>query len=298
MLLTGFDAPIEQVMYLDKVIVAHNLLQAIARVNRVDNDDKDVGFIVDYVGVGHHLKSLGYLLWKEQQEILSCITDPTELFKELDTTYKEVWKLLRKTALKTFWFWCLYDLFYDEDIRFKFIDAYRKFMRAIDNVFPRKEALDYVKDMFRFTELNVLAGSISEIHVWAWKAFLPSCEALQMNFWNHRGIEQKLSLFQLWTKTFRPCKTKQRTKTKAAEVEHAIRHFIDINITEDPELYASFAEALAEILREFKTTGTRFTAVWRNCVEKSWTGERANLWFAPQETNALVPHFQKGVLWW
>ncbi len=34
MLLTGFDAPVEQVMYLDKVIVAHNLLQAIARVNR------------------------------------------------------------------------------------------------------------------------------------------------------------------------------------------------------------------------------------------------------------------------
>jgi len=34
MLLTGFDAPVEQVMYLDKVIVAHTLLQAIARVNR------------------------------------------------------------------------------------------------------------------------------------------------------------------------------------------------------------------------------------------------------------------------
>ena len=35
MLLTGFDAPVEQVMYLDKIIVAHGLLQAIARVNRV-----------------------------------------------------------------------------------------------------------------------------------------------------------------------------------------------------------------------------------------------------------------------
>ncbi|MFN7341850.1 MAG: UvrB domain 3-containing protein, partial [bacterium] len=34
MLLTGFDSPLEQVMYLDKIIVAHGLLQAIARVNR------------------------------------------------------------------------------------------------------------------------------------------------------------------------------------------------------------------------------------------------------------------------
>ena len=56
MLLTGFDAPVEQVMYLDKVVVAHNLLQAIARVNRVGGESKDKGFVVDYVGIGHHLK--------------------------------------------------------------------------------------------------------------------------------------------------------------------------------------------------------------------------------------------------
>lgn len=56
MLLTGFDAPVEQVMYLDKVIFSHNLLQAIARVNRVSGEAKDKGFVVDYVGIGHHLK--------------------------------------------------------------------------------------------------------------------------------------------------------------------------------------------------------------------------------------------------
>ena len=54
MLITGFDAPVEQVMYLDQVITNHNLLQAIARVNRVAGDTKDKGFVVDYVGVGHH----------------------------------------------------------------------------------------------------------------------------------------------------------------------------------------------------------------------------------------------------
>ena len=44
-------------MYLDRVVVvAHNLLQAIARVNRVGGESKDKGFVVDYVGIGHHLK--------------------------------------------------------------------------------------------------------------------------------------------------------------------------------------------------------------------------------------------------
>src|SRR5690625_7316167 len=49
-LLTGFDAPIEQVMYLDKPLKEHNLLQAIARTNRT-YDKKTYGLIVDYYGV-------------------------------------------------------------------------------------------------------------------------------------------------------------------------------------------------------------------------------------------------------
>jgi len=55
MLLTGFDAPIEQVMYLDRGMKGHELLQAIARVNRT-NTGKTHGLVVDYYGVGHHLK--------------------------------------------------------------------------------------------------------------------------------------------------------------------------------------------------------------------------------------------------
>ena len=54
MLLTGFDAPIEQVMYIDKRLQEHNLLQAIARVNRVASG-KHRGFIVDYIGLANHL---------------------------------------------------------------------------------------------------------------------------------------------------------------------------------------------------------------------------------------------------
>jgi type I restriction enzyme R subunit len=54
MLLTGFDAPVEQVMYIDKRLREHNLLQAIARVNRVSKG-KSRGFIVDYIGLANHL---------------------------------------------------------------------------------------------------------------------------------------------------------------------------------------------------------------------------------------------------
>ncbi|EDM77766.1 Restriction enzyme type I helicase subunit [Plesiocystis pacifica SIR-1] len=50
-LLTGFDAPILQTMYLDKPLRDHTLLQAICRTNRVYNDNKQAGVIVDYLGL-------------------------------------------------------------------------------------------------------------------------------------------------------------------------------------------------------------------------------------------------------
>ena len=47
-LLTGFDAPSATYLYLDKKMRDHGLFQAICRVNRLDGDDKDYGYIVDY----------------------------------------------------------------------------------------------------------------------------------------------------------------------------------------------------------------------------------------------------------
>lgn len=47
-LLTGFDAPSATYLYIDKKMRDHNLFQAICRVNRVDSDEKDFGYIIDY----------------------------------------------------------------------------------------------------------------------------------------------------------------------------------------------------------------------------------------------------------
>ncbi|NJE79355.1 HsdR family type I site-specific deoxyribonuclease [Thermococcus sp. GR5] len=57
MLLTGFDAPVNQVMYLDKYLRDHNLLQAIARVNR-PAPGKEFGLVIDYSGVFENLKEV------------------------------------------------------------------------------------------------------------------------------------------------------------------------------------------------------------------------------------------------
>ena len=56
MWLTGFDAPCMHTLYVDKPMKGHNLMQAIARVNRVFKD-KQGGLVVDYIGIANELKS-------------------------------------------------------------------------------------------------------------------------------------------------------------------------------------------------------------------------------------------------
>ena len=56
-LLTGFDAPSATYLYIDKEMRDHGLFQAICRVNRLDGDDKEYGYIVDYKDLFHRLES-------------------------------------------------------------------------------------------------------------------------------------------------------------------------------------------------------------------------------------------------
>ena len=127
MLLTGFDAPVEQVMYLDKIIVAHSLLQAIARVNRVGGAAKDKGFVVDYVGVGHHLKkALDNYDEREQNEVLDVLSFPEEELRELKASHAAIMDLLKKHGLTDLTDHdAFFDLFYDEDLRFEFMLAFK-----------------------------------------------------------------------------------------------------------------------------------------------------------------------------
>ncbi len=255
MLLTGFDAPIEQVLYLDRVIIAHNLLQAIARVNRVGPEGKDNGFVVDYVGVGHHLKrALDTYAEKELNEIIDCISDDEAELNELIKAHQDIWKYLEEQGLTDLSDSdAFFDVFYDEDIRFDYIKHYNHLTSCFNTVLPRKEALDFFTDWKTFTEINALANKHFRDGRFSMKGIPPKLRAIADEFLISKGIDQTIAPISIIADDFQKhVKAKKREKTKAAEVEHAIRHYIDINIDEDPELFASFAEALEEILKNFK----------------------------------------------
>lgn len=254
MLLTGFDAPIEQVMYLDKVVTDHNLLQAIARVNRVSDEFKEKGFVVDYVGVGHHLKrALDAYAEREQQEIVEALGNTQEEINGLAQAHREIWALLKRYGLTDFSDPdAFFDLFYDEDIRFDYILAFQRLTQAMNLVFPRQEALDYWPDYLNFVEVNALAQRHLQDGRLSMKGIPAKLRAIADDYLRSQGIAQKVAPISILDDDFQKnVQQRKREKTKAAEVEHAIRHYIDINIDEDPELFSSFAEMLEQILQEF-----------------------------------------------
>ncbi len=260
MLITGFDAPIEQVMYLDRVIVAHNLLQAIARVNRIGDAFKEKGFVVDYVGVGNHLKeAIDSYDEREQKEILDSLGSEEEELNNLIAAHREIIDFLKKHGLTDLTDHdAFFDLFYDEDIRFEYILLYRKLSKAMNVVFPRKEALDFFKDYQMLTEINALAERHFRDQRFSMKGIPAKLRAITDAYLQSKGIELKVAPISIIDDNFeQEVGKRKRVKTKAAEIEHAIRHHIDIHFDEDPELYASFAEALERILEEFKNNWQR-----------------------------------------
>ena len=255
MLITGFDAPVEQVMYLDKVITDHNLLQAIARVNRVAGETKDKGFVIDYVGVGHHLKkAIDVYDEKEQKEIIDALSFPEEELRNLKDSQAEIKALLAKHGLTDLTDHdAFFDVFYDEDLRFDYMQAFKKFTKCLNLVFPARQALEFMGDYNALSEINILAGKHFRDGRLSMKGIPPKLRAITDKYLESKRVDQKIEPISILDEDFqKDIGKRSRTKTKAAEVEHAIRHYLDIELDDDPDLQASFAQALTKILQDFQ----------------------------------------------
>jgi type I restriction enzyme R subunit len=255
MLLTGFDAPVEQVMYLDKIIVAHTLLQAIARVNRVGGPAKEKGFVVDYVGVGHHLKkALDNYDEREQNEVLDVLSFPEEELRQLQAAHAGIMDFLETHGLTDLTDHdAFFDLFYDEDLRFEYVSLFKTFTKCLNIVFPAKEALDFMSNYESLMEINVLAEKHFRDGRLSMKGIPPKLRNITDVFLESRGIAVKVEPISILDEDFqKEVKSRNRTKTKASEIEHAIRHHLDVELDDDPDLQASFAEALKKIFEDFQ----------------------------------------------
>jgi type I restriction enzyme R subunit len=147
MLLTGFDAPILQVMYLDKPLKEHRLLQAVARTNRPYKDLKEAGLIIDYVGILKEFKKA--LEMYNEDEIKLALTSFNGIREEFVITLKEILEIFkevprnyeRETLLKAI------DVLTTEKKKEKeFIEKYKNLRKVFELLGPDDIKLEYFED--------------------------------------------------------------------------------------------------------------------------------------------------------
>ena len=150
-LLTGFDAPIAAVLYVDKKLQDHTLLQAIARVNRV-YADKDFGLVVDYIGIFKKLNSALDLYSDEQSgmnlfdrtEIQSAIATINDEKTKLEALYQELWDIFdgidRNETSANVW----QERLREYDLRRDFYEKLSAFAKMVDFLYSSYELFEQV----------------------------------------------------------------------------------------------------------------------------------------------------------
>ena len=249
MLLTGFDAPIEGVMYLDRPIREAELLQAIARVNRTGHG-KQHGIVVDYYGVANHLKdALAVYAAEDIEGALQSFKDTIPLLRDRHLRVIDVLRAKGVESLDEIE--VAVEALADERVRAEFTVKLKQFAHTLDEVLPRPEGLEFTADAKRLAYIYAVARNRYKDTPELGKDVGAKVRKLIDDYVISLGIDPKIPPVQLTDAEFgRHLKRQVSDRAKASEMEHAIRSHIRKHLDEDPVKYGKLSERLKELLEK------------------------------------------------
>ena len=271
MLLTGFDAPVEQVMYIDKRLKEHNLLQAIARVNRVATG-KARGFIVDYIGLANHLAhALSIYAKEDAQDIQQGLKNLLTEVPILEERYQRLLQHFQSAGVAKIKAFVTGALTRPEDEvavvhaavgamqdlkrRADFEVYLKAFLQSLNLILPHEAGHPYrglarrfgyllrmVKERYKDDSLD-LADAGAKVKV------LINEHLIDL------GINPKIPPIELLADDFLDQVRKHASgdpEAKASEMEHAVRKHCTVHFDEDPAFYKRLSDKLEQLIQAHK----------------------------------------------
>jgi type I restriction enzyme R subunit len=287
MLLTGWDAPIASCLYLDKPLKEHNLLQAIARVNR-SGKGKNAGYIVDYNGI------TAFLI--QALEIFSGDIRPDDILKNIN---EELPKLeMNHTKLVDFFKPMKIDRNYQRlafidaailfiepiDVRDEFKVLLKEFNKSINIVLPNTKAMKYQGDFKLFNEIKLRARNAFPDDD-GLKISKDESKMLQSMIDLHLKAEGVQNLLAEPISIIDKDKFKQEIlnaspATKELKMRNNLKHVIRVGLDRNPDFYKPLAQRLDELLKlkkEERITQLEllkaFTEIQDNIIAEQREGE-------------------------
>ncbi|MGX1975748.1 type I restriction endonuclease subunit R [Streptomyces kronopolitis] len=261
MLLTGFDAPIEQALYLDRPIQDAELLQAIARVNRPAPEKKE-GLVVDYYGV---LNNLGITLaaYRNDPPVVESLRDLADEAEDMKQAADEVARFFVEAEIDEEDFGTRGGLsravlaLHDPARRADFDRQLGTFLDAVDRVLPHEKALDQIPNVRRWSVLQMRVrrhyrdapgGGFSM------RGYGRKVRALIADHLEVQKIEQVIAPVSILAPDFDEIVDRLPVREAAAEQVQALRYHLEERIEQEQEsraVYRQLSEELERVLEEF-----------------------------------------------
>ena len=266
-LITGFDAPVEQVLYLDRSVRDHTLLQAIARVNRPFTHTADgvttvktFGLVVDYHGVSRELESaLAIFARGDVAEALTELPeDPGPVVQAAADAAESYFHGLdlgdAPTCAGRFAADAGTEGDFKRDAYERFDRDYRDFATLMDRFLPDPAALAYLDRLRRLTVIRsyVRAQFLREDASVDWTAIGAKVKQL-LDSRIDAQVRALMAPVSILDQDFEgKIASLPHDEARASLMEHALRAQIKERVGENPAFYERLSEALERIIREWR----------------------------------------------
>lgn len=271
-LLTGFDAPRNRFLYLAKELKEHNLLQAIARVNRVFNGDKGKeaktdGVIIDYSENAKNLKdALALFSDYEPEDIEKALLDTDEKIFELNKTYQnlhEIFKIVQNPNDNQSYIDILEKSFKVQDEFYNLVSEFIKNFATCKALYDFTEKFDpeklarYEKDLKKFVEIKKIS-KLMNAEVVDFSKYEDQIRRILNKYVSAKDVEilckpialsDTVEFNQYLENKENGLSDKSKAEAIAAQMEKITKERYD----EDPEYYKKFSEKIKSLIEELKT---------------------------------------------
>lgn len=264
-LLTGFDAPRNTILYLAKPLHSHNLLQAIARVNRLFSG-KEHGHIIDYVGILGKLDEAltSYAAFEDfdEEDLTNTIVDVSDEIRKVPVHHSNVWDcfkgvynkkdieaLERHLALK--------------DLRDDFYEALSQFARTLQTAlasnefyieFSEEQIEFYKQELKMFVKLRVsLQNRYAEVV--SYKEYEPRVKKLLDTYVQAEDVIVITKELNIFDKQMVNEAIEEYGKTPASKADfiaHKMKKVITENMEKDEAFYKKFSQLLEDAIKSFQ----------------------------------------------
>ena len=268
-LLTGFDAPRNTVLYICKTLTEHNLLQAIARVNRLYEDEereKKFGYIIDYEGLlgelDQALSTYSALEGYEIDDLKDTVRDVRDEIRKLGQLHEQLWDLFKPVTNKMD-MEAMEQFLADEAIRQDFYQRFRFFGHSLHISMSSDKALDIYNDAQlsgmkadwkRFSELR-RSVQVRYQEVVDLKEYEPKIQKLLDDHVTAMPAETIINIVNINDPEALKAVVDESgisEASKADRIASATRRVLSERMDQDPTFYQNFSMLLENTIRDYR----------------------------------------------